>query len=343
MMRKRLNVNSSKNIDQIIDEVFSASEDELIPVFEKAYAISRAQFSDKITFHAPGMVHFDTEFYTATDPYRFPSISVSGSQCSLNCEHCNGQLLETMISATTPEKLWAACQKVKDRGGKGCLISGGSTARGNTPMEKFIPTIKRVKRELGIDVVVHTGIVYPDTVKGLAEAEIDGAMLDIIGSDETMKEIYHLDLKADVFDTSMALLEEHGIPMMPHIVVGLHHGKLLGEANAIKMISKYDPSSVIVVAFMPLDNTPMEKVIPSTPMDIARVVLATRLVLPNKPVVLGCARPHGEHRRETDILCLKAGVNGIAYPTEEGFYYAKERGLKITMSVKCCSLMDEVF
>jgi len=64
--------------------------------------------------------------------------------------------------------------------------------------------------------------------------------------------------------------------------------------------------------------------------------------MPNQPVILGCARPHGEHRRETDILCIKAGVNGIAYPTEEGYYYAKELGLEITMSDKCCSLMDEV-
>ena len=342
MMRKRLNVNSNNDLDQLLTEVFTVSEDELAPFFEKAYKLSRERFSDKLAFHAPGMVHFDTEFYTADDPYRVPSISVSGSQCSLNCEHCSGKLLETMISATTPEALWDACKKVKDRGGKGCLISGGSTPRGNTPMERFIPTIKRVKKELGIDVVVHTGVVYPDTVEGLRDAGIDGAMLDIIGSDETLREIYHLDLTADVFDKSMELLEDNGIPMMPHIVVGLHHGKLLGEMNAIKMIAKYKPSSIIVVAFMPLDMTPMENVTPSSPMDIARVVLATRLAMPDQPVILGCARPHGEHRRETDKLCLKAGVNGIAYPTEEGYYYAKELGLKITMSDKCCSLMDEV-
>ncbi|MEE8182053.1 MAG: radical SAM protein, partial [Candidatus Thorarchaeota archaeon] len=105
----------------------------------------------------------------------------------------------------------------------------------------------------------------------------------------------------------------------------------------------HNPVSVIVVAFMPLDDTPMKDVTPSSPMDIARVILATRLAIPDKPVILGCARPLGDHRKETDRLAIDAGVNGIAYPTEEGYSYAQERGLSISFSVKCCSLMDRSF
>jgi uncharacterized radical SAM superfamily protein len=129
---------------------------------------------------------------------------------------------------------------------------------------------------------------------------------------------------------------------MPHIVVGLYYGQMQGEANAIRIISKHNPSSVIIVAFKPLDETPMENVIPSSPMDIARVILGTRLAIPDKPVILGCARPHGEHRRETDRLAIRAGVNGIAYPTEEGYEFAKSLGLHMEMSNKCCSLMDDI-
>ncbi|MHA1770326.1 MAG: radical SAM protein [Candidatus Thorarchaeota archaeon] len=329
------------DIDTVLKTCFETDFNNMGPCFKEAFSVGRALYGQKIAFYAPGMVHFETEFYTATDPWRFPSISVTGTYCALHCDHCNGQLLETMIPATTPEALWEACMKINDHGGKGVLISGGSTPRGNTPMEKFVPTIKRVKDELDLDIVVHTGIVYPDTIEKLSTAGIDGAMLDIIGSNDTIKEVYHLDLTTDAFDESLSLLEDYGIPMMPHIVVGLHYGQLHGEDNAIRMIAKYRPESVIVVAFKPLDHTPMEQTIPATPEDIIRVILGARLVIREFPVVLGCARPHGEHRRTTDRLAIRAGVNGIAYPTEEAYYFAKELGLEPVMSNECCSLMSK--
>ncbi len=129
---------------------------------------------------------------------------------------------------------------------------------------------------------------------------------------------------------------------MPHIVVGLYYGKLRGESNAIRIIARHDPQSIIIVAFKPLEETPMHNVVPASPLDISRVLLASRLVFPDKPVILGCARPHGDHRRETDILAIRAGINGMAYPTEEGYEFAETLGLVPKMSNKCCSLMDDV-
>lgn len=289
------------------------------------------------------MVYYETEFYEATNKLRFPSLSITGTGCSLNCEHCKGKLLENMIPTTTPEQLWNKMLEIHEQGGKGCLISGGSTIHGDTPLLKFIPVIKRAKDELELDIVVHTGVVYPKVADALAESGIDGAMFDIIGSNRTLRDIYHLDLDVDVFDESMTLLEDRGVPMMPHIIVGLQYGQMEGEAKAIEMIAGHSPESVIVVALQPLDDTPMESIEPASPMDIARVIIATRLVLPTKPIILGCARPLGKHRRTTDRLAIDAGVNGIAYPTEEGYYYAKERGLKAVMSEKCCSLLDRAF
>ncbi|MFW9847867.1 MAG: radical SAM protein [Candidatus Thorarchaeota archaeon] len=332
----------SDSLDSILDLCFNGSEDELEPLFKRAFEISRKRFSNTLGFHAPGMVHYSTDFYTATDPYRFPSVSVSGTGCALKCEHCNGQLLETMIPTLTPEDLWKTSVMVKERKGKGLLVSGGSTSLGNTPILNFIPTLKRIKADLGLDIVVHTGIVYPEVAESLGDAGVDGAMLDIIGDIETCRKVYHLNVTPQAFDDSMTYLENNGVPIMPHIVVGLYYGKITGEPNALRMIANHDPASVIVVAFKPLERTPMENVIPSSPMDIARVLLAARLALPDKPVILGCARPHGEHRRETDKLAIKAGINGIAYPTEEGYEYARGLGLQMKMSDKCCSLMDDV-
>jgi uncharacterized radical SAM superfamily protein len=220
-------------IDDLIQEVFDSSEDDLGGFFEKAYKTSREHFKDKMAFYAPGLVHYETEFHDATDPWRFPSISVTGKGCALGCEHCNANLLETMIPATTPDALWGVFNDIVEKGGSGCLVSGGATPKGDTPLMNFIPTIKQAKEELDLDIVVHTGVVYPETAKALGEAEIDGAMLDIIGADETLQQIYHLDMSVDIFDESMTHLEDYGVPYMPHVIAGLHYGELIGEANAI--------------------------------------------------------------------------------------------------------------
>ena len=325
--------------ERLLEQCFESPLYELKPLFEEAFELSRNRFSNVIYFSIPGMVHFDTSFYTATDPHRFPGVSVTGEGCHLNCEHCRRRILKNMIPAPTPKKLFEICAEIKERGGKGCLISGGSMKDGSVPLIDFVSTIKRVKKELGLDVVVHTGIVYPELAKALAGADVDAALIDVIGSNESIRGIYHLNLTVDAFDRSLSLLERNRIPVVPHVVVGIHYGKLKGEQRALQIVSKHRPAALIVVALMPLSQTPMEHVAPPSPLDVARVILAARFMVPEAPLILGCVRPGGEHKSETDVLAIRAGVSGIAYPSEEGYNFAREVGLDIKFSVECCSLV----
>ena len=325
----------------LLERCFRIPFSELKPLFGKAFQLSRTRFSNVIYFSVPGMARFDTSFYTATDPYRFPSVSVTGERCYLNCEHCRGRILKTMIPATTPERLFKIFTKVKRSGGEGCLVSGGSMEDGSVPLMDFIPVIKRAKKDLGLDVAVHTGIVHPELAEALASADIDAALIDIIGSNETIRRIYHLNLTADAFDHSLSLLERNNIPFVPHIAVGLHYGKLKGEQRALQIVSKHRPAALIFIALMPLSQTPMEHTAPPSPINVARVILAARFMMPETPLILGCARPGGKHRSETDVLAIRAGVSGIAYPSREGYNFAKEVELDVKFSVKCCALQHK--
>jgi uncharacterized radical SAM superfamily protein len=325
--------------EELLERCFSQPFEELQPLFDEAFRISRSNFSNLIHFYVPGMVHFDTPFFKSTGSHGFPSISVTGKGCQLNCEHCHKKLLDTMIPAATPQGLYDVCVEIKEKGGKGCLISGGALKDGSVPLMDFVPIIKRIKQNLGLKVVVHTGLIYPALAKALAEANIDAAMLDVIGSKDTIKEVYHLNCDTDSFDRSLSLLEQQNIPTVPHIVVGIHFGKLKGEKEALAIILKHHPAAVVVVALMPLSGAPMEHVAPPSPQEIARVALAARLLMPTTPLLLGCARPRGEHKIETDILGIKAGVNGIAYPSEEVCDFAKSLGLEFKFAQQCCSLL----
>jgi uncharacterized radical SAM superfamily protein len=315
------------------ETVWQMPKKELVSLIEGGEVPNR---TGKIRFYAPSFIYYKTNYFRSS-PKAFPSISITGSSCALNCQHCNGKVLDTMLPAQTPEALFDICLKLKNDGAVGCLISGGCLPNGSIPIDGFIDAIAKIKRELGLTVVTHTGVVDFSIARRLKEAQVDAALIDIIGSNETIHEVYHLDVSVEDFDRSLRAFHESGIPFVPHVLGGLHYGRLKGELGALKMISKYSPSAVIIIAFMPIHGTPMEKVSPPEPEDIVRILVSARLLMPETPLVLGCMRPKGEHRRRTDTLAVGAGVNAIAFPAEEAIRLAESLNLEISFSSLCCS------
>ena len=321
------------------ETVWQMPTEELVSLIESGAFTNR---KGKIRFYAPSFVYYKNNHFT-TPHNVFPSISITGSSCALKCKHCNGKVLDTMVSATTPEQLFELCKKLKNDGAAGCLISGGCLPDGSVPLDRFIDVIAKIKRTLDLIVIVHTGVIDFSTAKQLKDAGIDAALIDIIGSNETIRELYHLYVTIEDYERSLSAFQTLEIPFVPHVLVGLHYGKLKGELDALKTISKYSPSAVIVIAFMPIHGTPMENVAPPEPEDIARVLVSTRLLMPETPLALGCMRPKGEHRKRTDMLAVQSGVDAIAFPVEEAILLAEAMKLETSFSSLCCSQIFEAF
>lgn len=313
------------------------SKDELHNFIERKLLPRRSR---KIRFYAPSFIYYKSNYYCSS-PTAFPSISITGSACALKCKHCDAKVLNTMFPAPTSKKLVNVCANLKNKGALGCLISGGCLPNGSVPLHKFMKAIAKVKRDLGLTVVVHTGITDYSMAKNLKEAGVDAALIDIIGSDETIREIYQLNVKVEDYDKSLRALHQAKVPVVPHVLVGLHYGKLKGELRALEMISKYEPSAVIIIALMPIHDTPMENVNPPLPEDIAKVLVTAKLMMRETPLVLGCMRPKGECRVKTDMLAIKSGVHAIAFPTNEAIKLAEAMGLEIAFSSLCCSQIFE--
>jgi len=51
--------------------------------------------------------------------------------------------------------------------------------------------IRRIREDLGMKVIVHCGLVSPELAAGLAACGADGVMLDVVGADETLRDVYH--------------------------------------------------------------------------------------------------------------------------------------------------------
>jgi len=281
-------------------------------------------------------MYYKTSYYKSK-PTEFPTVSITGKGCTLKCKHCEGKVLETMYPANTPQRLLEVCSDLKRKGALGCLISGGCLPNGSVPLGKFIPSITKIKHDLGLTILIHTGIINADTAKQLQTAGVDAALIDIIGSDETIREIYNLKTTVKNYAESLQALENAKIDFVPHIIAGLHHGKLKGEYAALNMLNQYKPAAVVIISFMPIPGTLMAKTKPPTPMDIAKVIATARNMFPKIPLVLGCMRPKGKHRIQTDVLALKAGVNAIAFPSEEAIIFAEKQRYEISFSSYCCS------
>ena len=319
------------------ETVWQMPKKELVSLIEKGVF---PNLTGKIHFYAPSFVYYKNKYFHSSQD-SFPSISITGSSCALKCQHCNGKVLDTMVSAPNPEELFNVCTKLKENGAAGCLISGGCLPDGSVPLDNFMDVIAKIKKNLGLTVIVHTGVIDFSTAKRLKDAGVDAALIDIIGSTETIHKIYNLNVKVEDYDKSLKAFHDVGIPFIPHVLTGLHYGELKGEFEALKIIAKYSPSAVITIAFMPIRGTPMEKVPPPKPEYIAKILITSKLLMPNTPTVLGCMRPKGEHRKRTDLLAVRAGVNGIAFPVEEAIQLAESLNLKISFSSLCCSQIFE--
>ena len=318
------------------EDLLLADNEKLEEAMTVARNVSWKSFGKRIRFYAPSFIYYKTGYFCSS-PTAFPSISVTGSFCALKCKHCSGKVLNTMLPALTPKELFNLCVELKSKGAVGCLISGGCMPDGSVPLRRFVDAIAEVKRDLGLTVVVHTGVIDLTTAMRLKEAGADAALIDVVGSDETIREIYQLNVKVEDYDRALWALHQSGIPTVPHVLVGLHYGRLKGEIQALKIISKHLPSAVIVIALIPIHGTPMQRVDSPTPEDIVRVLTTARLMMPKTPIVLGCMRPKGKHRVETDTLAVRAGVNAIAFPAEEAIKLAQSLGLEVAFSSLCCS------
>jgi uncharacterized radical SAM superfamily protein len=297
--------------------------------------------SRNVYFYAPTIKKYETDEYSNKQYPFFVPASVTGTKCRLNCDHCRGIILESMYKTQDPGSLYNLALSLKEQGCKGLLVSGGAEINGSVPLKEFAPVMARVKYELGFKMAVHTGLVDQETADALSKACIDSAMIDIIGSDETIRDVYHLKATIADYENSLKNLVDMGIRVSPHVVIGLHYGKILGEYNALEMISRYNIASLVLVVLTPMRNTPMISIAPPDLEEVGNILATARNMFPSTYISLGCARPGGDYRFKLDKKALDMGINGIAYPAEGIVKYAMEKGLTPVFSEYCCSLYSE--
>jgi uncharacterized radical SAM superfamily protein len=150
-------------------------------------------------------------------------------------------------------------------------------------------------------------------------------------------EVYHLDRPVADFEQTLAALCTTNMEVVPHIVIGLHYGRIKGEPMALDIIARHDVHALVLVVVMPFYARAGTFGTPST-TDVGDIFLKARDRLPDKQVLLGCARPPGLHKRLTDAYAVMAGLDGIAFPTDGTVAVAETIGRPYHQEYACCSI-----
>jgi len=249
-----------------------------------------------------------------------------------------------MSPAISPQELYKQGLKLKLAGAKGVLVSGGCLLDGSVPLDAFVPVLGQLKHDLGLTVFVHTGILGKKTASLLKQTGIDAALIDVIGSQNTLQKILNLNINLHDYINSLKSLHDAQLNIIPHITVGLNGGKLDGEYTALRVIKEtLNPAVIVIIAFMPLPGTEMAPTSPPHPLDIIKTIATARIMFPHTPLALGCMRPKDNHRAQTDVLALKAGVDAVAFPSQEAIKYTKKHGYTQTLSPYCCAQLHQDF
>lgn len=294
-----------------------------------------------IRFHTPTFKEYATDDIQGCGKNSFPAFSITGGACALNCDHCQAKILEPMIPATNPAEL---DRKVRDlillQGLNGFLLSGGSNRRNEIPYERYYPVVEGLKRDYpDLKIAIHSALLDERRARLMESAGVDVAMMDVIGAQDTIKDVYHLDRTVDDFEATLAALSSTSMDVVPHIVIGLHYGEILGEYNALDIIARHRVDALVLVVVMPF-YAPVPDMFATVPTgEVAAVFQAARRALPDVAVQLGCARPAGAHKMVTDAYAVMAGLDGIAFPAEGVKAVAEAIGRPVDQQHACCSMV----
>jgi len=234
------------------------------------------------------------------------------------------------------EELTRFALELERSGGRGLLLSGGCDSRGKVPLAGHLPAVRRIKSSTGLEVNVHTGLMDSEAeARALVDSGADCFSVDIVQDEALIRKVMHLDRAPDDYRRTLRLLFDAGAKRVaPHVCVGTSQDPE-AETRAIRMVSEFPVSAIILLSFLPAKGTPMER---NAVASDERMLSAVRLAVAEvqAPVLLGCMRPRGNW--ELEVECLFAGVAGIAIPARRTVLWAEQSSYTVEWREGCCAL-----
>jgi len=221
-----------------------------------------------------------------------------------------------MLDVSTPDRFRAVICRLKKRGIKGVLLSGGCSPGGEIGFSHLMEDIRELTRTGEFMVNVHTGFIGEEGAGELYDMGIRNICIDVVGSRETIRNVYGLDVK----DPGKALdvLSEQGFTdIIPHITVGLEGGKTGHETAALELIEARlsEVKKIVFLSLIPTEGTVYHDIEPVGVKEMAGVIGKARGMFPGTELILGCMKPH--YSAGEILEMVDAGIDGVVNPSEK--------------------------
>ncbi|MBN2155534.1 MAG: hypothetical protein JW776_05790 [Candidatus Lokiarchaeota archaeon] len=284
--------------------------------------ILKRNFGGKISTFIPGK--------------QFVSLSVTGSSCELNCEHCHSHYLSHMQDVSSEDKLRKSLNYLIERNANGCLISGGCDSDGKVPLLRFFSTLKEFKQKSSLIFNFHVGLVNEEDIRKIAEIQPDFVSFDLTLDAEIIHDVYHLKKHVNDYISTYKTLIQYGVRTIPHICVGLNFGDIKNEILALHKIANHPVDLIVfLVIIPPLEHPKFHEVKMD---DIRNLFTTARLLFPQTEISLGCMRPRGAHRHQIEALAVHAGFNRYEIPSRKTLALIQKKNLSIQTFNTCCAI-----
>lgn len=275
------------------------------------------------------------------------NLSLTGSSCSLMCNHCYSTYLKGMHTKET------ILETIKNNLGKykSILISGGSTPEGKVPLLEHMDFIETLF-SMGFKLNFHTGLISEDEIRAI-KPFAERISFDFVYDNEIIQNVYHLpDKTKEDFEKTYLLMRRimggkienlEGYPstkVVPHITIGLNCGEVKdGDFKTIEELAYIKPTLLVIDVFIPTKGTPFENCPNPDLKKVLEVIDKAGRRLTRTTLFLGCMRPFGEYRNELDIKAYEFGVKGFVVPSTKLVNILREKGEAFSIFNKCCALI----
>jgi len=266
----------------------------------------------------------------------FPSVSVTGARCELQCDYCHGRHLRAMVPISTPGDLLGLAKELQGRHARGFLLSGGCDKVGRVPLLPFVPAIQEIKRTTSLAVNLHAGLLDREEARAVVSSQADCYSVDVHGDETTIRETLHLPFDGDAYDSTLDALDlADAKRIVPHVIIGLSGPDGDNEKKAVRIVARHEVDALILLMHMPTQGTPLaDTAAPSDALVLEVVSLA--MASTDGPVLLGCMRGRGNHELEKE--CIRLGVAGMAMPSRRTVEWAAAEGYEVKVEKACCAL-----
>ena len=252
------------------------------------------------------------ETFAANEVQMSQLLSIKTGGCAEDCGYCNqsaafdtGLKAEKLIDT---EVVIDAAKKAKAGGaGRFCMGAAWREPK-DRDMDALCDMVSEVKA-MGLETCMTLGMLSPSQADRLAGSGLDYYNHNIDTSPEDYGRVISTRTFEDRLHT-LNLVRESGMKVCCGGIVGMGEvaedrvGLLLALANLDPA-----PESVPINALVPVPGTPLGDSKPVHPIDFARIIAASRIMMPKSYIRLSAGRETMSD--EAQALCFMGGANSI--------------------------------